>query len=74
MLENRNKEISISVNGEPRAVPAGLTVLALLEAIGVDAERVAVELDCSILRREKWPSTPVEEGARLEIVQFVGGG
>jgi thiamine biosynthesis protein ThiS len=66
--------IVIEVNGERREVPGGLTVLGLLEQLGVDPARVAVELDRLIVRKAAWPDTPVREGARVEVVQFVGGG
>jgi sulfur carrier protein len=66
--------IQIVVNGEPRAVESGLTVARLLLDLGLDPARVAVELDRSIVRRAQWGETPVQEGAKFEIVQFVGGG
>jgi thiamine biosynthesis protein ThiS len=66
--------ITISVNGEVRQVRAGLTVLELLAALDVDPARVAVELNREIVRKPAWNSTMVEDGAALEIVQFVGGG
>jgi thiamine biosynthesis protein ThiS len=66
--------IHIVVNGEPRAVPEGQTVLALLHSLALDPARVAVELDHKILKQPFWADTPLAEGARLEIVQFVGGG
>ena len=66
--------IEIVVNGEPRTVPEGLTVAGLLARLELDPARVAVELDRSIVRKPHWDSTPVAGGARLEIVQFVGGG
>lgn len=66
--------IEIAVNGEARAVPQGLNVLGLLEFLALDPSRVAVELDLEILKKDLWPSTLLHPGARLEIVQFVGGG
>ena len=63
----------IVVNGEDRRTQAP-TLAALLAELGLDAERVAVELDGRIVRRSEWPQTPLAAGARLEIVQFVGGG
>jgi thiamine biosynthesis protein ThiS len=66
--------IDVRVNGEPRVVPAGTTVLALVESLALDPSRLAIELDLAILKRELWPSTMLRDGARLEIVQFVGGG
>ncbi len=66
--------MTVLVNGEEHNIPAGLTVLGLLEALGLDPARVAVDLDGIIVRKPDWASLSLREGARLEIVQFVGGG
>jgi thiamine biosynthesis protein ThiS len=66
--------VVLRINGERREVPAGLSVLDLLALLGLDPQRVAVELDRRIVRRTQWDSTAVLPGASLEIVQFVGGG
>lgn len=66
--------IRITLNGEERSVPAGLTLDGLICALDLEPARIAVELNREIIRREIWPATPVSEGAKLEIVQFVGGG
>lgn len=66
--------IEIVVNGEPKRVPPGLSLLQLLGQLGVDPERVAVELNRAIVRQPSWPTTGISHGSVLEIVQFVGGG
>jgi len=66
--------IEVFINGEPRPVPAGQTIAGLLDSLSIAFDRVAVELDRRIVRREHWPATPLEAGARVEIVHFVGGG
>lgn len=66
--------ISLRINGENREVPEGLTVLGLLEWLQLNPQRVAVELNRQIVPRPAWDRTPLEPGAELEIVQFVGGG
>ncbi|HKW26174.1 MAG TPA: sulfur carrier protein ThiS [Terriglobales bacterium] len=66
--------MKLQVNGEARDLPDGLTLVALLEQLGMKADRVAVELNREIVRREAWAQTRLQEGDRLEIVQFVGGG
>jgi sulfur carrier protein len=68
------KTIRIVVNGETKAVPQGLQVAQLLEFLAIDSTRIAVELNRSIVRKQDWTATSVEEGAQLEIVWFVGGG
>jgi len=66
--------IEITVNGETTAIPRGRTVLDLLAALELKPDRVAVELNREIVRQPAWSSTEVTAGARVEIVQFVGGG
>lgn len=66
--------IGIQVNGESRTFPAGATVADVLSQLDLAPERVAVELDRAILRRDRWTTERLREGSRLEIVQFVGGG
>ena len=67
-------EILVEVNGETREAPAGTNVVGLLEQLGLNAGRVAIEYNLKILPRVQWESTRLAAGDRLEIVQFVGGG
>ncbi|HLX44751.1 MAG TPA: sulfur carrier protein ThiS [Bryobacteraceae bacterium] len=68
------KTIEIVVNGQPRRVPEGLSVARLLDFLKIDRARVAVELNREIARKTAWESSAIYEGARVEIVWFVGGG
>lgn len=63
----------IQVNGEPREVVAA-TVLALVEELGLDVRKVAVERNLEIVPRSLHGATPIADGDRVEVVQFVGGG
>jgi thiamine biosynthesis protein ThiS len=66
--------MNITVNGEAREVPEGLSVAALLAHLKIPAERVALERNLEILPRARWAETQVAPGDRYEIVHFVGGG
>jgi thiamine biosynthesis protein ThiS len=66
--------MTITVNGERREVPDGLSVKALLEHLGMKADRVAIERNLDILPRALWPETQIQPNDSFEIVQFVGGG
>lgn len=66
--------MKLHINGEAREFPGGLNVRGLLDQLGLKGDRVAVELNLEIVSRERWESTPLQEGDRLEIVHFVGGG
>jgi thiamine biosynthesis protein ThiS len=74
METSETKTIEVVLNGEPRSVPAGLTVDRLLVFLGMDPSRVAVELDRAIVRKPDWPSAEVRDGSQVEVVWFVGGG
>ena len=66
--------MTITINGERREVPDGLSVAALLGHIGMAADRVAVERNLEILPRRQWQQTAVQANDNFEIVHFVGGG
>ncbi|QNM84117.1 sulfur carrier protein ThiS [Sphingomonas sabuli] len=66
--------ISVQVNGEPRAFPAGSTIAAMLEGIGIDPRKVAVEHNRSVVPRSTLGTVEVADGDAFEIVHFVGGG
>jgi thiamine biosynthesis protein ThiS len=66
--------MEIILNGEKRKFSDGMSILELIHHLGLPAERVAVELNFQIIKRETWAQCRLEDGDRLEIVQFVGGG
>jgi thiamine biosynthesis protein ThiS len=68
------KEISITLNGEARAVEAGTTVASLVQAITHDPSRVAVERNRKIVPRASWETAAVDHGDEIEVVTLVGGG
>ena len=67
-------QISIHINGEPRRVPAGQSIAALVGTLGLDPAKVAVERNLEIVPRSLHAVTALAEGDRIELVQFVGGG
>jgi thiamine biosynthesis protein ThiS len=69
--------MEIVLNGQPREVgldPQGATLDALIAALAMKGDRIAVERNGEIVRRSEWATTLVESGDRFEIVHFVGGG
>jgi len=73
-MSNQIKTISVALNGDHQELPEGLTIATFLTHLGLPADRVAVELDRQIVRKTDWPTTPISNGAQLEVVHFVGGG
>jgi sulfur carrier protein len=69
--------MKLHINGEERdfsGSSAPFTLAALVESLGMKSDRVAVELNRDIVPRDRWIETQLNEGDRLEIVHFVGGG
>ena len=66
--------MELKVNGDIQAFPDGITVAQLLENLKVIPERVVVEVNLTILKRNQHPATPLKDGDEVEIVQAVGGG
>jgi sulfur carrier protein len=71
---SEERTLSISVNGEHRRVPAGISVAGLVSEIGFDPGRVAVERNLEVVPRSTLGDVSVEDGDDYEIVHFVGGG
>ena len=71
---NGQSTIEIIVNGDPHQVSLGARVTDLIKQLDLAQERLAIELNFSILPRAKWTETELRPGDRLEIVHFVGGG
>ncbi len=66
--------MKLIINGKEQNLDGDLSLAALLEQLGMKQDRVAVELNREIVRRESWAETKLSEGDKLEIVHFVGGG
>lgn len=64
----------ILINGEPRGMPAGATLLEVLEELDLDPRSVVVEHNRAIVRRGDLALVRVAAGDMIELVHFVGGG
>jgi thiamine biosynthesis protein ThiS len=66
--------MTLIINGEDREFSSVSTVSTLLEQLNMKPDRVAVELNRELLPRDRWAATQLQDGDKLEIVHFVGGG
>lgn len=66
--------MNIEVNGERRDVPDPISLIELVDHLNLASERLAIELNHTVVRRRDWPQTYIAENDRVEIVHFVGGG
>lgn len=66
--------MQITVNGKPESIDDDYTVADLLQRLGVEPIRVAVELNEEIVPRKTYSQTSIQQGDQIEVVTFVGGG
>ena len=66
--------MTVVVNGEPREIAAGTTLARLLDGLDVPERGVAVAVDAEVVPRGAWATTPIEDGAQVEVVTAIQGG
>ena len=66
--------IRVTVNGDEREFDSGSRLDDLLRVLELDPRMVVVEHNRVIVRRPLLQATPLEDGDRVELVHFVGGG
>jgi thiamine biosynthesis protein ThiS len=64
----------LTINGEKKEIPAGLTLAGLLQHLQLVPDQVAVERNREVVSRGRWSDSLLQEGDVLEIVHLVGGG
>lgn len=64
----------VTLNGEARTVPDGLSVQTLLQHLGLTEGPVAVEVNRAVVPRAEHATRAVTDGDVIELVHLVGGG
>ncbi|MGD8867119.1 MAG: sulfur carrier protein ThiS, partial [Gemmatimonadales bacterium] len=71
---HETSDIIITLNGEEREIPSGLTIRDLLNRLDLHERLVVVERNREIVRREEYEDVTLNAGDAIELVHFVGGG
>lgn len=66
--------MQVTINGEARSLDETMTIRYLIETLGLNPETIAVERNREIVKRSRFDDQLVEDGDRIELVEFVGGG
>ena len=66
--------VQVILNGESHSVGPGLTIAGLIDHLGLEQRRIAVEVNREIVPRDQYAARALAEGDQVEIVHFVGGG
>jgi len=67
--------VRIQINGEQREFQErSLSLAELIATLSLAPQRIAVEVNKTMVRQRDWPTTSLKDGDQVEIVHFVGGG
>lgn len=66
--------MKIVLNGENRELHESISLLTLMEQEGVTDKVMAAAVNMQIVKKEDWGTKSLEEGDKVELLQFVGGG
>jgi len=66
--------MKITVNGEVKEVVQGTTLAQLIDELGIGEKVMAAAVNMEIVKKERWNEHPLQEGDRIELLHFVGGG
>jgi len=66
--------MNVTVNGESRSLDAEASLAELLQALGLQDKRIAVEVNRDIVPRSEYGSFRLTENDTIEIVNAIGGG
>lgn len=66
--------VEITINGEVKTVPDGLSIAGLLELLNKQPRYLAVERNRELVPRTRHAECPLHSGDQIEIVTLVGGG
>lgn len=66
--------MKVFLNGQSKDVPEALNLAQLIEFFDLPSQRVAVELNKSVVRRADWAAVTIADSDTIEVIHFVGGG
>jgi thiamine biosynthesis protein ThiS len=64
----------LTVNGETLEASNAVTITELLNELRIEPHKVAVEVNLSIIKKADYSTFRLNDGDKVEIVNFVGGG
>ncbi len=73
-VEKFMSKIKIILNGEEKTLSHNTTIAALIAEYELDIKKIAIEKDLEIVNPNNFAEIILDEGCRIEIVHFIGGG
>ena len=68
------KKIEIKINGKVKLIRKGINLLNIVKKLKIPIKKVAIELNQEIIDKKKLKNIKIQNGDKIEIVHFIGGG
>ncbi len=72
--DSLTSSILVKINGEDKLIPQNISILKLIEMYKLTKDRVVIEVNKNILKKDQYETTNIKSNDEVEIVTFVGGG
>jgi len=66
--------MKIIVNGEEREFNENITLQEVLTALSLESKVMAAAVNMNIVKQDAWERYNLQDGDKLELLDFVGGG
>ena len=66
--------MQITLNGKPHQTSEGARLAQLIEQLELTEQRLAIEVNETLVPRSEHPRYTLQPGDRVEIVHAIGGG
>ena len=66
--------MKIKINGIEKEIKENTTIKDLLSSLGVLDKTMAVAVNMKIVKKDDWDKFKLNEGDKVEALNFVGGG
>ncbi len=66
--------IIITVNSNEIELEFPISITTLIQELQIDPKKIAIEKDLEIINHDDFDSTILNNGCKIEIVHFIGGG
>ncbi len=66
--------MDLLINGKKQPFPDGISAEKLIEQLGLEDQKLAMEVNCEIVPRSTYATHILQSGDAIEIVRAIGGG
>ncbi len=66
--------MKITINGEEREFKEGVSLADVIKELNLEGKVMAAAKNMQIVKQDKWAKEMLQNGDKLELLDFVGGG